>query len=121
MEKIACGVVLSANHDVQRYEVEEGNAIGGVIEMKNDGFAIDQTVAEMLRTAGDIALHVLSDRKQLKEVVMIGLAANYKNNSAMVLRLDMNCIDEITNLKQSHESIPFDKAFNLMLNEIKLK
>lgn len=70
MEKIACGVVLSANHDVQRYEVEEGNAIGGVIEMKNDGFAIDQTVAEMLRTAGDIALS-LKIWLQLKLEVMV--------------------------------------------------
>ena len=40
MEKVSCGVVLACN-DSHSYEVEEGNAAGGVVEMKNSGSAID--------------------------------------------------------------------------------
>ena len=51
-----------------------GNASAGVVEFKNDAHAIDQTIAEMLRTAGDVGVLVLTDKKHLHKVTIFGLA-----------------------------------------------
>ena len=39
--EISCGVILACTNSCN-YEVEEGNAAGGIIEMKNSGFSVDQ-------------------------------------------------------------------------------
>ena len=49
-----------------------------MLEFKNDHFTVEQAIAEMLRTAGDVVLSVLADQKQVTHVMITGLAANYK-------------------------------------------
>ena len=59
-------------------DIEVGNAAAGVIEFKNSGYSVDQTTAEMIRIAGDVTLLVLMDNKQLSEIVISGISADYK-------------------------------------------
>ena len=52
------GVILSpSTRAVSSYDMEIGSTATGVIEFKNSGYSIDQTVAEMLRIAGDIGIN----------------------------------------------------------------
>ena len=40
--------------------IQSGNATAGVLEFKNDVYAIDQTIAEMIKTLGDCTLAMLA-------------------------------------------------------------
>ena len=51
MENLKCAIVIPSLHS---YQIEEGNASAGVMEFKNEVHAVDQAIAEMLRTAGDV-------------------------------------------------------------------
>ena len=59
------------------YYNEERNTATGVVEFKNDSYAVDQAIKEMIRTAGDLLLAVLADKKQIRCITVAGLAANY--------------------------------------------
>ena len=74
----------------------------------------------MLRTAGDILLAVLADKKLIRCVTIVGLAASYKTDDAKLVRLTLDCIDETAEVVQSRsrESIPFCEALNIVLNAI---
>ena len=74
----------------------------------------------MLRTAGDMLLAVLADKKLIRCVTFLGLAASYKTGHAKLVKLILNCIDETAEIVQSRESIPFCEALNVVLNAIAL-
>ena len=117
MENLRCAIVIPSVHS---YQIEEGNATAGVVEFKNDAHAVDQAIAEMLRTAGDILLAVLADKRLIRSVTIVGLAASYKTADAKLVKLGLNCIDETAEVVQSRESIPFCEALNIVLNAIAL-
>ena len=75
----------------------------------------------MLRIAGDISLLVLTDRKQLNQILISGIAADYSTGKAGLVKMELDCIEETAIVKQSIETIPFHEALNVMLNEIKLQ
>ena len=100
--------------------MEEGNASAGVIEFKNKDYYVDQTIAEMLRIAGDVSLLVLADRKQLLHLHIIGLAANYKTGTVKIIKMEIDCIGETSIIKEVNEVVPFSEAFNIMLHIIEL-
>lgn len=59
-EYLKCCILIPSK---QSYHLE-GSATAGVVEFKNDHSAIDQAIAEMLRTAGDVVLFVLVDKNK---------------------------------------------------------
>ena len=69
-----------------------GSAAAGVIEFKNVGY---YTVAEMIRISGDIALLVLTGNKQLSEIMICGISADYKSGDVMS---GMGIQEELTKL-----------------------
>ena len=119
MEKLSCGVVVAAGLSTQ-FDMEEGNVAAGVVKFKNDDFGIDQCIAEMLRTSGDLVLHVLSDKKQILLITIIGLAVNYKTGNAKMIEMEIDLIEETSVVKQVREALGFDEALNAMLHIIRL-
>ena len=106
-DKVNIGVILSpSTRAVSSYDMEIGSTATGVIEFKNSGYSIDQTVAEMLRIAGDIALMVLTDRKQLNQIFISAIAANYSTGKAKLVKMELDCIEETSIVNQSIETIP---------------
>ena len=116
-EDLKCVIVVPTG---QSYYNEEGDAAAGVVEFKNDAYAVDQAIAEMLRTAGDLLLAVLADKKQIRCITIAGLAANYDTGKAKLLKLIINCAEETSEVKQSQEVVPFCTALNIVLDAIKL-
>ena len=98
MEKLSCGVDVAAGVSTQ-YDMEEGNVAAGVVELKNYDFGIDQCIAEMLRTSGDLVLHLLSDKKQILLITIIGLAVNYKTGKAKMIEMEIDLIEETSMVK----------------------
>ena len=92
----------------------------GIIEFKNVGYSIDQTAAEMLWIAGDVALLVLMDNKQLCEIMVVGLSADYKTADAMLMKMQINCLEESFLVKQSCDTMPFHQGLNALMCMIKL-
>ena len=117
MENLKCAIIILSVHS---YQIEEGNASAGIVEFKNEAHAVDQAIAEMLRTAGDVLLAVLADKKLIRCVTIVGLAASYKTGDAKLVRLTLDCINETAEVVQSRESIPFCEALNIVLNAITL-
>jgi len=64
---------------------EEGNTTADVVEFKDDVYAVDQAITEMLQTAGDLLLAVLAVKKLIRCIMMAGLAANYDMGQAKLL------------------------------------
>ena len=94
-------VVSVSSGDGTSYNIEEGNAAAGVVEFKNNSFAIDQTIAEMIKTAGNLALSVLASKKQLNTIIIIGIAANYKTQEAKLIKITVNLVEETSEIVQS--------------------
>ena len=61
MEELKSTIIISSG---QSYSQEEGNAAAGVVEFKKDHFGVDQVIAEMLKTAGDVVLAMLADKNK---------------------------------------------------------
>ena len=121
-EKVNVGVIISpTSGSTANVDIEMGNAAAGAIEFKNDGYSVDQTVAEMIRIAGDVALLVLTENKQLHQIMICGVAADYKSGDAMLIKMELDCVEETLQIKQSIDTIPFYKALNAMMNMIKLQ
>ena len=121
MEKIKCGVVVCVSSgDHATYNVEEGNAAAGVVEFKNSSFAIDHTIAKMIKTAGDLALSVLASKKQINTIFITGIAANYKAQEAKLIKVTVNLIEETSEIVQSRDVMPLCSALNVMLHAISL-
>ena len=72
----------------------------------------------MLRIPGDISLLVLIDRKQLNQIFISGVAADYSTGEARLVKMELDCIEETSIVNQSIETIPFHEALNIMLNAI---
>ena len=72
MEELKFGIIIMSG---QVYSEEEGNAAAGVVEFRNDHYGVDQAIAEMIKTAGDILLAVLTDIKQISHIMIGGVAA----------------------------------------------
>ena len=114
-ENLKCVIVVPTG---QSYYNEERDAAAGVVEFKNDAYAVDQAIAEMLQTAGDLLLAVLADKKC---IMFAGLAVNYYDTGkAKLLKLIINCAEETSEVKQSQEVVPFCTALNIVLDAIKL-
>ena len=62
MEELKCGIIIPSG---EAYNEEEGNAAAGVVEFKTDHYGVNQAIAEMLKTARDVMLAVLADKKQI--------------------------------------------------------
>ena len=121
MEKIRCGVVVSVSSgDGESYNVKEGNAAAGVVEFKNNSYAIDETIAEMIKTAGDLALSVLASKKQILTIIITGIAANYKTQEAKLIKITVSLVEETSKIVQSREVISLCDALNTMLHAISL-
>ena len=60
MKELKCSIIITSG---QAYSEVEGNAAAGVVEFKNDYYG--QVIAEMIKTAGDLLLAVLADKKQI--------------------------------------------------------
>lgn len=100
------------------YSLEEGSATAGVLEFENDYFAIDQAIAKMMRTAGDVVLSVLASKKQVSSIMITELAANYKTDNAKLIKVIFHCTEQSSEVMQSTESLPFCEALNIILNAI---
>lgn len=74
MEKVKCGIVLTCDSSTQ-YDMQEGNK------------------------AADLSLHVPADRKQISQLCIIGLAANYKDGLAKSIRMEIDYLDETSIVK----------------------
>ena len=111
-EDLKCVIVVPTG---QSYYSEDGNAAAGVVEFKNDMYSVDQAIAEMIRTAGDLLLAVLADKKQIRCITIAGLAANYGTGQAKLVKLVINCVEETSEVKQSQEVVPFCTALNIVL------
>ena len=121
-EKVNFGVIISpTSGSAANVDIEIGNTAAGVIEFKNDGYSVDQTTAEMIRIAGDVALLVLTENKQLHQIMICGVAADYKSGGAMLIKMELDCVEETLQIKQSIDTIPFYEALNAMMNMIKLQ
>ena len=112
-----CGIIIPSG---EAYNEEEGNAAAGVVEFKNDHYGVNQAIAEMVKTAGDVMLAVLADKKQINQIMIAGLAANYRTTDAKLVRLTLSCTDASLQVIQSTEPLPFCEALNVVLTTIAL-
>ena len=47
--------------------------------------------------------------------MICGLSADYKSGDAMLIKMQLNCIEEAFSVKQSIDAIPFHQALNALL------
>jgi len=73
------------------YEVRENDitVTAGVVECKNEDYAIDQTIAEMNRTMGYVALSALATCDHIDEILVAGFAVNYATNKGKYVKLNV--------------------------------
>lgn len=58
--------------------------------------------------------------KQLHQLCIVGIAADYKTSKAKMIKMDIDCLEETSIIKQSNEAILFSEALNSMLIIIQL-
>lgn len=101
----------------------EFSASLGVLEFKQKRFAVEQTVKEMLKSAGDLVAKVLTEGDILSQVNMYGLAVNYHTESALLVVLHLDFLQSKARILFSDDDNPVDmcRAMNWLLNAITLK
>ena len=115
-------VVPGASSSDSCYQaIQSGNATAGVLEFKNDVYAIDQTIAEMIKTLGDCTLAVLAEGYHVNEVIIAGLSVNYSTAKAKYLKLSVNFVEATSHVIVSTDSVGFCNAINAMLYAIQLQ
>jgi len=98
------GCWLSKSYEVRENDV---TVTAGVVECKNEDYAIDQTIAEMIRTMGDVALSALAARDHIDEILVAGFAVNYATNKGKYVKLNVSFEDGSSDIVVSHNVVYF--------------
>ena len=92
----------------------------GTLEFKNEEYAEQQTIKEMVRNAGDLTAMVLLRGDLAKEIIIYGLAVNYDTGFAKLLKLIIDFNKNKAQTICSSQSVDMITGFNWLLNSIKL-
>jgi len=123
----AAGLVYSMadpeyKQDGEEYDnnVDNFTASGGIIEFKNAQFNIDQTIKEMMKSAGDLTAKVLQEGAVVDYIIMYGLAANFKEGSAKLVSLQLDFVQQKAIAVTSDTPVEMQHAMNWLLMNINL-
>ena len=131
--KAAGGIVIGKGNEnskfceekerIMDFDDEEFSTSLGVFEFKQKRFAVQQISQELLKSAGDLVAKVLLEGSVLSQASMYGLAVNYKEESAVLVVLHLNFLQDKASILYSDEDDPVDmcSAMNWLLNAITLK
>ena len=70
-------------------------------------YAIDQTIAEMIKTLGDCTLVMLAGGYHVNEVIIAGLSVNYSTAKAKYVKLSVNFVVATSQVIVSTDSVGF--------------
>ena len=62
----------------------------------------------------------LVDNKQLSEIMIFGISADYQTSDAMLIKMQINCQEETFSVRQSNDTMSFHQALNALMCMIKL-
>lgn len=113
LKRLKLGMVIGSTTTHGHYEVTGSGvkAAAGLLECKNDGYAIDLTIAEMIKTMGDVALSVLANLQNIDEVLIAGFAVNYATREGKYVKMNVYFDKEFSDIVVSKDSIPFYVAY----------
>jgi len=97
------------------------SAAAGVMECKNDSYAVNQTIAEMVEMVemmGNASLLVFAEEQHTHEIMIAGLAVNYATSKSIYIKLTVNFTSESSQIEVSKDSVPFYKGLNAILQAI---
>jgi len=110
------GLVASTTEDVIEADlINSGDVITGVVEFKKSQFALDQTYAEMLCTLTDCCVEHLKNGKQVKNAIVYGLAVNYHERSAQVLKVTLDFVNKCSIVKRLKDNVMIYDGLNVLL------
>ena len=92
----------------------------GILECKNDAHAIHQTIAEMIRYAGDLLADTLLKGCFVNTISVYGLALRYDTLSAKLVHLEVDFQNGTSKAFVSDNTVPLYPAFCWLLNAIVL-
>lgn len=92
----------------------------GVLECKDSSYAIYQTIAEMIRYAGDLLADTLLKGCFVNTISVFGLALNYDTLSAKLVHLQVDFENGTSKALVSDSTVPLYPAFCWLLNAIVL-
>ena len=119
--KLGVAVPGTSSSDSCYQAIQSGNATAGVLEFKNNVYAIDQTIAEMMKTLGDCTLVVLADGYHVNEVIIAGLSVYYSTEKAKYVKVSVNFVEATSHVIVSTDSVGFCNAINAMFYAIQLQ
>lgn len=84
---------------------------------KLDHFNVPQTIKEMLKSAGDLTTALgLINGMLIDEIYVYGLACQYKNQSANLLKMNLNFSDNKARTVITYDKIDMHEALMWLLN-----
>ena len=128
IKEIRCGYISTGFNPTSEFEEEMEVAnlefrddyclAAGVIECKKEKYAIHQTIAEMIRYAGDLLADALLKGHSVNIISVYGLALNYDTKSAKLVHLGINFHKETSQTFVSDATVPLYPAISWLLNAI---
>ena len=104
--------------DVKDKEVEEGQVVTSILELKTGIFAHDQTIAQMTCTLTDCAVEVLKEGKQVNRALAYGLSVNYSSMETIVYKMVMDFSNGLFEVRMLKDVVPLAHALNLLITAI---
>ena len=89
-----------------------------VIDFKNDYFAVQQTVNEMIKSSGDLTALGLMNGLIVGQIYVFGLACNYDKRAARLVEMNINFCNNEAMVQATTDEVDMHKAVMWLLNNI---
>ena len=90
------GISTEDEHEITNDSTEDDeipDTSSLTMEAEKEDFALDQTIANMIKVATDLTVKTLQQGKDVQKTTVYGIAANYQIMKGKILRLQMNFDD----------------------------
>ena len=100
-------------------EDDEGHSYTAVMEFKPGGFAVDQTLADMLCSGADGSVEILKEGKQISMAIIYGFSVNYSTNKTKIYKMTLDLEKNLYEVRAMKNEVELLEAINYMVTILK--
>ena len=100
-------------------EDDEGHSYTAVMEFKTGGFAVDQTLANMLCSGADGSVEILKQGKQISMAIIHSFLINYSTNKTKIYKMTLDFEKNSYEVRAVKNEVELLQVINYMVTILK--